>query len=378
MEESSIEPSNLTIGSCVRAPIYANKNTNKKSYRRAVIATIHRDEGICSVFYETSAAASKYIVTPICFQSDNETSGDDIPISDLYEINKDELEFFENGCSQGLSTDDLKAKADYLFATVHDAASAIDYYEAALRNISSIEIGGMVIINESGKALVAEVDCIDGDNLDVTYLDAREGTIAKGKVLIGLHFQEKQRYIQAKILLNLARCFNALVDGLSSSKLSDIQAYRKAAILACTLSLSCLTCQEVCSDRTILETKVEYIRARLYLDSGKFDHAKRDLNTILKRDHDNKAARLLKIDMEQRISRKKKTDRNLAKNVCRWINKVTKEEKGEGNVIIDEQLDCASAVDGDVKKKQILSTDFAFQNMICLCFLLFALYIANK
>ena len=385
MEESiSIDPHAIRVGRIVRVPVYSDKSPDKTFHRRAVVATINSEQGTCSVLWETSALCSKanrYIVTPNFFGMSCDTGEDEISIENVYEIRKDEFDFFNTGYSSELSADELKAHGDYLFAALRDAASAVGYYEVALMKISKVEVGGMIVVNSSGKPLVAEVDCIDGHNIDVTYPDFREGTVSIGKALIGIHGDEKVRSTQIRILLNLARCFAMLIEMESTLSLSNTQAYRKASILACTLSLSCLSCQQACDDSASLEVKARYIRARVYLDCGKFKHSKRDLRTILKGYSNHKSAKSLMDEMEQRILRKKKADKNLAKNVCQWINRVTNGETGEDESDSVEECDSAVESTKDSVYKQartFFHTGTLHGNIICLLIILLAFYIMKE
>ena len=71
------------------------------------------------------------------------------------------------------------------------------------------------------------------------------------------------------------------------------------------------------------ESKARLIRAGAYLDLGKAKHATADVKHVLKTDVNNAQAKKLMRDIERRDIQRKRTDKRLAKDVCRWVNTAT-------------------------------------------------------
>lgn len=315
----------------MRVP-YKGSTEQKAFLRRVVIATIDENSGNCSVFLE-GAKRRRFLFAPQCIAEPLEseftfsTNGNDV----IHSVSENEQKFYESGEST-LSTEELKEKADSLLV-MRDPASAVEYYEEALKSISKIEIGGYVAYNKNGHAIIAEVDCVDSDDdtVDVTLLETGEEEIlSTKKIIMGIHLQQEHIILQCKIMLNMTRCFLFLSDIESNEvgRTSQVQSLRKAAVKSTTLSLSCCSLIEDETLQLNLEAKIRYLRAKAYCDSGKFDHARNDLRLILKNDPKNKAALSLMDDLGSKVKQKKKQDRALAKGMCRWIDKVTNENEG--------------------------------------------------
>ena len=155
---------------------------------------------------------------------------------------------------------------------------------------------------------------------------------------MGIHSNEEKITLQMKILLNAARCFLFIADfkSLDFSKSNLVQAYRRAAIKACTISLSCLPCLDANGMTTLFERDVRNIRSKAYVYQRKFNHAKNDLRVILKKFGSSQEVLKQLEYVDKQISRQRNQDKRLAKNICRWFQKVTVEDKdhdgGDGEI----------------------------------------------
>ena len=364
----------------MRVP-YKESTEQKAFLRRAVIATIDENSDNCSVFLE-GAKRRRFLFAPQCIAEPLEseftfsTNGNDV----IHSVSENEQKFYESGEST-LSTEELKEKADSLLV-MRDPASAVEYYEEALKSISKIQIGGYVAYNKNGHAIIAEVDCVDSDDdtVDVTLLESGEEEIlSTKKIIMGIHLQQEYIILQCKILLNMTRCFLFLVDIESNEvgRTSQVQSLRKAAVKSTTLSLSCCSLIEDETLQLNLEAKIRYLRAKAYCDSGKFDHARNDLRLILKNDPKNKAALSLMDDLGSKVKQKKKQDRALAKGMCRWIDKVTNEnedcvEAGENKSNNDNSVLMKSEQHHLQEYPRIVPIS------ICLLILVLSIYIGNQ
>ena len=224
----------------------------------------------------------------------------------------------------------LKEQGDALLR-LKDYSAAIARYEAALAATSSLDLGGTVIINDgTGRAVLAEVDCIDEENNKRTADDTivgsgEEKTVDAKDILLCLLENDKEERLQERMLLNLSRCLLQLASADGSADAIRATKYRKAAVLGCTLALSCASYAGEGSDNVGVdtETKARLIRAGAYLDLGKAKHATADVKHVLKTDVNNAQAKKLVRDIERRDIQRKRTDKRLAKDVCRWVNAAT-------------------------------------------------------
>jgi len=230
----------------------------------------------------------------------------------------------------------FKEQGDALLR-LRDYSAAATRYEAALALTSSIGLGGTIVLNDgTGRPVLAEIDCIEDDvQIDITFVDSgEEKTVhASTDVLLCLMEDDDDR-IQERILLNLSRCLLQLADIDGSADHVRATKYRKAAVLGCTLALSCASYGYGQGLGT--EEKARLIRGGAYLDLGKYKHAVADAKQILKANPNNSQAKKLLRGVERREAQKKRTDKRLAKDVCKWVNKATETASGDGASVSDE------------------------------------------
>ena len=266
-----------------------------------------------------------------------------------------------------------KLKADQILK-LHDPSCALLYYEMALHYSSRLQIGSSIIIKRSGRPIIAEVDCItEGDTIDITFVESGEEiTITKKDVLLTLltpsssPFNDNTsttnggtielEHIQERILLNMSRCFTMLaqVDSYPEMTLR----YYKAAILSCTLAITCFqyysqhcheeveynyttnadTNNEISKTRSSAsyqtlqtEEKARYIRANAYMSIGMNQHAINDLQNIISRQNassnQNDAKKML-CNLRAKLEIQKRKDKKLAKEMCKWVDKATNSSSG--------------------------------------------------
>ena len=272
-----------------------------------------------------------FLVAPLLHartSADNDQE-EELPLSSLEAL----LPFEHDGDGQLASSPSpvsLKEQGDALLR-LKDYSAAIARYEAALAATSSLDLGGTVIINDgTGRAVLAEVDCIDEEDnkctADVTIVSSgEEKTVDAKDILLCLLENDKEERLQERILLNLSRCLLQLASADGSTDAIRATKYRKAAVLGCTLALSCASYAGEGSDNVGIdtETKARLIRAGAYLDLGKAKHATADVKHVLKTDVNNAQAKKLVRDIERRDIQRKRTDKRLAKDVCRWVNAAT-------------------------------------------------------
>ena len=227
----------------------------------------------------------------------------------------------------------LKEQGDALLR-LKDYSAAVARYEAALAVTSSLDLGGTVIINDgTGRTVLAEVDCIDEEEggtkctADVTIVDSGdEKTVDASKDILLCLLENDEDRLQERILLNMSRCLIQLADIDGSTNNTRATKYRKAAVLGCTLALSCASYAGTGSDVNGgigTESKARLIRAGAYLDLGKSKHATADAKRVLKADAGNAQAKKLLRNIERRDIQRKRTDKKLAKDVCKWVNTAT-------------------------------------------------------
>ena len=262
----------------------------------------------------------------------NDDQEEELPITSLEALLPFECDDQQSPPSHTPAT--LKEQGDALLR-LKDYSAAVAQYEAALGLTSSLELGGTMIIDDgTGRTVLAEVDCIDEEEegstkctADVTIVGSGdEKTVDASKdILLCLLDNDAGERLQERILLNLSRCLLQLADIDGSANVVRATKYRKAAVLGCTLALTCTSyAGESGGDGDIgTESKARLIRAGAYLDLGKSKHATADAKRVLKADAGNAQAKKLLRNIERREILRKRTDKKLAKDVCKWVNTAT-------------------------------------------------------
>ena len=365
---------------------------------RATVATVNESTSMVTILWDDTAPqplpeaddlASRrklkrpFLVAPLLgktFNSDRD-SGDDqeeeeMPISSL-----EALLPFECGDQRVRSPPptpaSLKEQGDALLR-LNDYSAAVSRYEAALALTSSLDLGGTVIINDgTGRTVLAEVDCIDEEEggtkctADVTIVGSGdEKTVDASKDVLLCILDDDDERLQERILLNLSRCLLQLAEIGGSANNTHATKYRKAAVLGCTLALSCESHAGTESDGNGgigTERKARLIRAGAYLDLGKSKHATADAKRVLKVDADNAQAKKLLRNIERRDMQRKRTDKKLAKDVCKWVNTATNAATGGGSTPVSgdgDGDDSDDAVEGASPQRSSGTNSFFYNNLL--------------
>jgi len=362
----------ITIGSTVRATFNVSRN-NIIASSRAIVSTIDNEENKATIIWETRypepislcvdskpASVSRFLITPQVSKNKN-TNGiqddldedDQIPLSSLSPLFSFEVSMEKN--ESLVDSQICKDRGDTLLR-VKDYLAATEWYEKALSLTSKILIGSTVILNRGGKAVIADVDCIEGNQekraVDVTYMDQneeKEEIISDCDVLLAIAEDDYSQRIQERTLLNLARCLLQI----ANMNPSEQQKFRKSAILACTLALSCSSYHDSQqNEKNIIirtEEKARFLRAKVYMQSNKNKHAKADIIKLLKKNPNHKETLKLKLQLDRKQEVKKRSDKKLAKEMCKWVQTATngesKDEKPQG----DNLVSCKDKHEKDIK-----------------------------
>lgn len=275
-----------------------------------------------------------------------------------FEDEKDNEEIV-NSMSTTEKVEFYKSRGDQLLRLT-DYTCAVAYYEAALSFISSksnITIGGTCVARRNGDAVVAEVDCIDDDQYDVTFTcqngEEEEATIAPKDILCSVWCKDDDTYLQPRCLLNLSRCLVKLaefdttrgnVGCVGQTKHATRQEkYRSAAVLGCSITITlCEHLKETTAspDVSLLDSligKARLIRSHAFIGRNMLRHAMVDAKKI----PDDKEAMKLISEIKAKEAHKKLLDKKISKEVCRWVKKATATSEGAAAI---ERMDEESSV----------------------------------
>ena len=271
-----------------------------------------------------------------------EEEEDDVPLSSLRSLLPFESKYGTTAEETSPpSSNILKSWGDELLR-LRDYSSAASHYEAALALTSFLEIGGNAVLNVGGRPVMAEVDCIDGNAVDLCYPNGEETTKKIGDLLICIPGDCSERYLQVRVLLNLSRCLLRLAEVDNSGPSTRSDHYRKSAVMGCTLAIACFSLVQT-EEKDEVEVKAcetlekaRLVRASAYVLMGKTKHAAGDLRWVLKQKPNHKEALKLKRDLERKASRMKKVDKKLVKEMSGWVQRATNEAtsdspNGSGN-----------------------------------------------
>lgn len=372
-DESSV----LSVGSVVRIPC----PTGNGRRRRAIIATLSSDTTSCLLdndFIPNKNRSRYWIIKPLMKlkqeantttdkMDDSEDDEVDIPISEvqsLLPMEKQIINYFQkcNNEMDSSSNDNsffftalqYKECGDSLMR-LRDYQASIEMYEAGIfETCKKVEIGGTIILNRKGNPVLAEIDCIEEKHsttngkktttyLDVTHIsgeEEEETVVLETQVLLVIMSNDTENRLQERILLNMARCLLQLAQqfdindnnkDIKNKNRHSPEGYRKAAILACTLVLACVSFNNHVNGiketemSTSLEEKARILRAMAYKeDSNYYKHAMMDLKKVIqmnKRNNNqsNSQAEKLLAQIQNTQAKRKQLDRKLAKDVCKWI-----------------------------------------------------------
>ena len=361
----------------------------------ATVATVNESSSLATVLWDdmapqplpavdhlTSRRKLKrpFLVAPLFPPTSNSDrdGGDDqeeeLPLSSLEAL----LPFECNGQQSSAlppTPASLKEQGDALLRLM-DYSAAATQYEAALGLTSNLDLGGTVIINDgTGRTVLAEVDCIDEEEggtkctADVTIVGSGdEKTVDASKDILLCLLDNDEERLQERILLNLSRCLLQLADIDGSTNNTRATKYRKAAVLGCTLALSCASYAGTESGGNGgigTESKARLIRAGAYLDLGKSKHATADAKNVLRADTDNVQAKKLLRNIERRDLQRKRTDKKLAKDVCKWVNAATNAATGGGSAPVSGNgNDNDDAGEGASPQRSSETNSFLYNNLL--------------
>ena len=375
----------LSVGSVVRVPC----PTGNGRTRRAIIATVSSDTASClldDAFTSTTSRPRYWIVKSLVTlkkrqeansidkMNDSEDDEYDISVSEIQSLlpmekqiindqkcqNDDEIDGSRRSSSDDKSGSftgqEYKECGDSLMR-LRDYQASIEMYEAGIfETCKNVEIGGTIILKRKGNPVLAEIDCMEEKNstngmkktttyLDVTHMSGEEETVVlETQVLFVIMSNDSENRLQERILLNMARCLLQLAQqqvdnhhhhhNNNNKGHCSPETYRKAAILACTLVLACVTfynsvdnAQESRNEMsTSLEEKARILRAMAYKeDANYYKHAMMDLKKVIQKNKRNdksqskSQAEKLLIQLQNTQAKRKQLDRKLAKDVCKWI-----------------------------------------------------------
>jgi tetratricopeptide (TPR) repeat protein len=336
-----------------------NHHETRSISRRGLLATINdgdREKMTCTLILEDlvpTSLSGSFLIAP-CFNNGKsiEESEVEVPASDIMPLLS-----FEHSTTEEMANDVTKFKewGDQLFK-LHDYTRAISYYEAALQHISSnfTNVGSTLVVRRNGHCVVAELDCIetDGDNsqCDVTFIlpngKTEEDVISSKDILFSVWDQDGARrgkrdksndkFLQPRILLNLCRSLLHLAEihddngnTIASISNRDYQTkYKKSAVLASSIAITLCEYYENETDTesqmlTLLVEKAYILRSKAFVELGKLPNAMSDAKKVLNQSpNQNEAAELLR-DIRLLEKHRKKSDRKLSKEVCRWVQSAT-------------------------------------------------------
>lgn len=438
----------ISVGSRVRAPFstQSQQNKNKQSstssgdddhcdesavyYCLATVATI--DDSKVSLIYDnqfTTTKESSKIISRFFVKEESEDDSLDLvlEVDDILESSLIPLFPFEQEEKQDTSQDVkqkikeeltqavyYKENADTLFR-IHDYLGAIQWYEKALSIIlnssfsslftsslssNNIQIGSSVIIsphqeeeelNDGVKSheffRLADIDCIDGDDIDVTFIgvgqdgdEEEESTINKNQIIMTLDASSTTsssssspeiHLLKERILLNLTKCFLKYADFIKHhltpallvssnnnsivNKITPVSSYRKAAIFTSKLAVLAFSFH---AEENNTKKSMNYLRkARMllcksYLDHGNLKLAKQEFDAIVSlsltkssisrsstaTQATDDSSSPVPIIMDKELKRLKKQlhdqsilektrNKKLAKDMCKWLDNVTNSKK---------------------------------------------------
>ncbi len=355
---------------------------------RAIIATISSGEKSVSLVRDDLAPVplgrvGNFIVAPLFNSVGRSVEECESSIDELMEL----LPFEDNEIadSESLSTAEkvelYKSRGDQLLR-LNDYTCAAAYYEAALHFIASksnVSIGGSCIARRNGDAVIADVDCIDTDQYDVTFVSQEgkeeEATIPQKDILCSIWFKD-EAYLQPRCLLNLSRCLVKLAEidptsgnvGCSgqSKRATRQEKYRSSAVLGCSITISLceyLKKSMASPDVPLLDSligKARLIRSRSFLGRNMLRNAMVDAKRIISQTpHDKDALKLIS-EIKAKEAHNKLLDRKISKEVCRWVKKATTTSEGAAAM---ERMDGESSVSDDethLSEKEYLRSLFVW------------------
>jgi len=357
----------ISIGSTVRVKSKVIVSRPKRSditltiCRRAIVATSPDDNGNVSLVVEDLAptplqSGSKFIIAPVLKSKAGEDEEVEVPVTDLIPLLDFEKEDAPTNNNTNADIDILvqqyKDYGDQLLR-LSDYTCAISYYEAALHLVSTkVDIGGTIIVNKEGHAVIAEVDYVEVEEegpgaFDITLPSGDESTITQKDVLFVVWMKD-YLFLQVKILLNLCRCLLKLAD----VNTREHATWAKQAVKGCSIALTLCEyhASEGSDEKTTLELtslieKTRLVRARAFIRSSKLKNATVDAKKVLAINSTNREAQSILSEIKVVEAYNKSLDKKISKEVCRWVQTAT--SSTEGSSAMNRMNDSVSEQPGE-------------------------------
>ena len=347
----------ISIGSTVRIKSRVIVSRPKRSditltiARRALVATSPDNNGNVSLVVDDLVptplqSGNKFIIAPVFNSKGEEDEEVEVPVTDLILL----LDFEKEDAPSNNNTNaDINTKVqqykDYgdQLLRLNDYTCAISYYEVALNLVSTkVDIGGTIVVNKEGHAVIAEVDYVEEGNYDITLPSGDESTITQKDVLLVVWLKDCA-FLQVKILLNLCRCLLKLAD-------IDTRAHAiwaKQAVKGCSIALTLCeyhasesSNEKTTSELTSLIEKTRIVRARAFIKSSKLKNATIDAKKVLAINSTNREAQSILSEIKVVDHYNKSLDKKISKEVCRWVQTAT--SSAEGSSAMDRMNDSVS------------------------------------
>lgn len=343
-----------------RPPSKKRKSSSLLVSRRALVAAVSCD--VVSVVQDDPAPIplldeQEFIIAPHFVDAGREVEECEVDASEIQPL----LDFEEAKMQHGdICARTLKDFGDAM-TRLKDYTRAVSYYEAALHRVSSqISLGCTIVLKCQGHAVLAEVDCMEDDTLDLTLLSGEEKTIHRRDVILVV-WEEDKEMLQVKILLNLSRCLLKLasidktagtVVNANEHKLKQHnrqEYYKLASIRGCTAAISLCdhhggSSNAIAAD---LEAKGRLVRARAFLGLARVPNALVDAKKVSTLNPNSREAEALVREIRAFQSHSKAVDRKLSKAVAKLVHSATTSSGEEDMEGMDQQSVSADAVSRD-------------------------------
>lgn len=258
----------------------------------------------------------------------------EVPVTDLIPL----LDFEKEDIPTNNKTDDdidtlvqqYKEFGDQLLR-LNDYTCAISYYETALHLVSTkVDIGGTIVVNKEGHAVIAEIDYVEDEGTyDITLPSGDESTITQKDVLLVVWMKDSS-FLQVKILLNLCRCLLKLADVDTRLAIWAKQAVKgsSVALTLCEYYVSESTDEKTTLELTSLVEKTRLVRSRAFIRSSKLKNATVDAKKVLAINSTNREAQSILSEIKVVDHYNKSLDKKISKEVCRWVQTATSSAEG--------------------------------------------------
>lgn len=280
---------------------------------KATVATLPDDsDDVCIIWEELAPrpfCGGRFVVTPMVPRSNDERE-DTVKRDQLSPL----LDFETSSGSDETEMSIWKEQGDNLLR-LGDASSAIPFYEAGLEASSKLEVGCAVLLLQNDRYQVAEVDCLEDSNVDVTIGD-EEATVPASDVKLCL--LPGHELLQVRTLLNLTRCLMQLGD-LDGTQMAAY--YRRAAAKSCSMALAIFEALNESDEQ--LHVTALLLRSRAYASRSKWALAMQDAKAVVADHPSYKEGQVWLSQLEKELLRQKKSNKKLAKSMCQWVQTAT-------------------------------------------------------